>query len=163
PPRSSDRVSADDEQREGTEIARLLLADLANARAGQTSNFPLRLNDVTPNPYGNFSVVAPDPAVVLETNSAVQQICIKGESGSQGEVNVNYSISGSAVAGTDFNYQTSGIVPTTDTGTVVFADGDSADQCFDVVVTNDTAINGADRTLTVSLTGLNHAAGLDPI
>src|SRR5690606_16245486 len=26
-----------------------------------------------------------------------------------------------------------------------------------------TAINGADRTLTVSLTGLNHAAGLDPI
>lgn len=155
--------SADDEQREGTEIARLRLADLANASAGQNSNFTLRLNDVTPNPYGNFSVVAPDPAVVLETNSALQQICIKRESGSLGEVNVNYSISGSAVAGTDFNYQTSGIVPTANTGTVVFADGDSADQCFDVVVTNDTAINGADRTLTVSLTGLNHAAGLDPI
>lgn len=155
--------NADDEQREGTEIARLRLADLANASAGQNSTFNLRLNDVTPNPYGNFSVVAPDPAVVLETNSAVQQICIQRESGSQGEVNVNYSISGSAVAGTDFNYQTSGIVPTANSGTVIFADGDSADQCFDVVVTNDTAINGADRTLTVSLTGLNHAAGLDPI
>src|SRR5690606_635179 len=89
--------NADDEQREGTEIARLRLADLANASAGQASNFNLRLNDVTPNPYGNFSVVAPDPAVVLETNSAVQQICIKRESGSQGEVNVNYSISGSAL------------------------------------------------------------------
>ncbi|PHS65915.1 MAG: hypothetical protein COB09_00095 [Thalassobium sp.] len=155
--------SADDNLREGTEIARLQLADIGGAATGLNSTFTLRLNDVTPNPFGNFSVTGPDPMVVLENNPATQSICIVRESGAQGEVTVNYSINGTAVAGTDFNYLPSGIEPVAASGSVTFADGDSVDKCFDIAVVNNPAIGTPDINLQVTITGLNHDAGLDPL
>ncbi|MCD8523874.1 MAG: hypothetical protein LRY72_16660 [Saccharospirillaceae bacterium] len=154
---------ADDNLREGTEIARLRLANTGGAASGLNSTFTLRLNDVTPNPFGNFSVTGPDPMVVLENNPATQSLCVVRESGAQGEVTVNYNISGTAVAGTDFNYLPSGIEPVAASGSVTFADGDSTDKCFDIAVVNNPAIGTPDIHLQVTITGLNHDAGLDPL
>lgn len=162
--------NADDTLREGTEIARFNVVNAGGAAVGTPAVYALRLTDLTPNPYGNFSVTAPDPNIVLENNSATQQICINRESGSVGEVTVNYQISGTAVAGADvstgdYQFLGSGIVPVGNSGSVVFADGDGVSKCFDIQVFDNPAIGTADKSVVVDINGLNFDAGsgIDPI
>lgn len=162
--------NADDTLREGTEIARFNVVNAGGAAVGTPAVYALRLTDLTPNPYGNFSVTAPDPNIVLENNSATQQICINRESGSVGEVTVNYQISGTAVAGADvstgdYQFLGSGIIPVGNSGSVVFADGDGVSKCFDIQVFDNPAIGTADKSVVVDINGLNFDAGsgIDPI
>ncbi|WP_430459642.1 lectin-like protein [Thalassolituus sp. LLYu03] len=161
--------NADDNIREGTETARLKIANASGATTGSPANYVLRLTDLTPNPYGNFSIEGPDPQIVLENNAATQQICIKRESGATGLVTVNYEISGSAVAGADvstgdYQFLATGLQPVGLSDSVQFLDGDSTDKCFDIQVFDNPSIGDADMTLQITITGLNYdAATLDPI
>jgi hypothetical protein len=153
----------DDNLREGTEIARLKISDTGSANTGTPANFALRLTDLTPNPYGNFSLVGPDPQVVLENNNAVQSFCIRRESGSDGEVTVSYEISGDAIAGVDYQYVAGDITPAGSSGNVIFADGDGADKCINLQVAVNPEVGTADKSLSVALTGLTYTAPTDPI
>ena len=156
--------NADDNLREGSESIRLIVADSAMAGVGDPAVYMLRLNDLTPNPYGNFSITTDDNNVVTENDTSVHQVCINRESGTSGEVVVNYLISGSAVAGTDFQYLSSGIQPASAAGSVTFSDGDGSAVCFDIQVLNNPVIGSADKTLLFTITGLNYdAAVIEPV
>ena len=158
------RDTADDGIREGTELARFSLVDSGDAEAGTQIVHTLRLTDLTPNPYGNFSVTAPDNNIIPENDPAVHPVCINRESGTTGEVTVNYEISGNAVQNTDFQYLASGLIPAGNAGSVVFADGDGSPQCFDIQAIDNPDIGVPDKDLTISLTGLNYdAQTLDPL
>ncbi|KZZ43349.1 hypothetical protein A3759_13260 [Thalassolituus sp. HI0120] len=172
---------ADDTIQEGTEFTRIEVKSTQVAGTlvpgtgtpagiiGDNNQFKLGLRDLTPNPDGNFSVVAPDPNVVLETNSATQQICIRRESGNEGAVSLNYAISGDAQPGSnqasdDFEYLPSGLSYTGATGTVTFPDGDGADQCFDIRVYNSPQAGvQQDRSIIVELTGITAEPGRTPL
>lgn len=162
--------SGDDGLREGTELARIKVADSGAATIGTPATFALRLTDLTPNPYGNFSVEAPADNIILESNGSTEQICINRESGTTGDVTVNYTIGGSATAGVDistgdYQFAATGIVPAGTTGSVLFADGGSAQECFDIEVFVNPEIGTADRNVSVTITGLvyDSGAGIDPI
>ena len=155
--------NADDNLREGTEIARLKINDAGGASIGAPASFAVRLTDLTENPYGNFSLVGPDPQIVLDTDSSVQSFCILRESGSDGEVTVNYEVSGNAVAGVDYQYVAGEITPAGNSGSVIFADGDNADKCINLQVAVNPEVGTADKSLSVTLTGLTYTAPTDPI
>jgi len=158
------RDTADDGIREGTEIARFTLVESAGAAIGNQSVHTLRLTDLTPNPYGNFSVTAPDNNFIPENDTNIHSICINRESGTTGEVTVNYAISSTAIAGTDFQYVAGGIIPAAVTGSVVFADGDNASECFNIQAIDNPDIGVPDKNITVAITGLNYdAQTIDPL
>lgn len=161
--------SADDGIREGTETARFILNDLNGADAGSNEYFDLRLSDLTPNPYGNFSVSVDELALkrVPET-AGVQEVCFVRESGSTGDVTVNYQLSGNATAGTDYSngdfaYVAGGIEPQGNAGSVTFTDGESANKCIRIQPFNNPAVGEADKLYTVEITGINHDSSIDPL
>lgn len=147
--------SADDGIREGTETARFIISDLNGAKAGTNKYFNLRLLDVTPNPYGNFSVTIDGVASKqVPENSGVQQICFVRESGSQGEVTVNYQVSGNAVLEQDFTYS-GGVIPLGSNNQVTFADVESTDKCIMIQPIVDLAIGEPDKNYIVEVTSVN--------
>lgn len=161
--------TSDDNLREGTEIANLYFRVLSGAQLGSNNEHRVFLKDITPNPYGNFSLQGPQGSIVLETDNSTQSICIKRESGAQGDVTVAYEISGNAVWGTnsvadDVEFLSSGIVPAQNIGTVSFADADQADRCFNVrVINKPDAVGSADSRLVISLTSVTANAPVEPV
>src|SRR5690554_5264586 len=148
---------ADDGIREGTEIARFVINDLNGAKAGENQQFNLRLLDVTPNPYGNFSVSIDGlGSKRIPENGAAQEICFVRESGSTGEVTVNYQVSGDAVVDVDFTH-VGAVVPAGNTGSLTFADGQSANQCISIQPINSPAIGEPDKTYSVEITSISPA------
>lgn len=149
--------AADDGIREGTEIARFVINDLNGAKAGENQQFNLRLLDVTPNPYGNFSVSIDGlGSKRIPENGAAQEICFVRESGSTGEVTVNYQISGNAVVDVDFTH-IGAVVPAGNTGSLTFVDGQSANQCISIQPINSPAIGEPDKTYSVEITSISPA------
>src|SRR5690554_5448392 len=148
---------ADDGIREGTEIARFVINDLNGAKAGEYQQFNLRLLDVTPNPYGNFSVSIDGlGSKRIPENGAAQEICFVRESGSTGEVTVNYQVSGDAVVDVDFTHG-GAVVPAGNTGSLIFADEQSANQCISIQPINNPTIGNPDKTYSVEITSISPA------
>ncbi|MFY9178227.1 MAG: Calx-beta domain-containing protein, partial [Venatoribacter sp.] len=132
---------------------------------GSPAAMLLRLKDITPNPFGNFSVQFNDGSAemgVAENAPGPYAICIKRESGKSGAVQVDYLISGNAVKGADFNFVGSNI-PTASTGSITFANNGNDQECFSVQVNNDATIGTADKKVTVAITGLTPEADKHPI
>src|SRR5690554_5810977 len=147
----------DDGIREGTEIARFVINDLNGAKAGENQQFNLRLLDVTPNPYGNFSVSIDGlGSKRIPENGAAQDICFVRESGSTGEVTVNYQVSGDAVVDVDFTH-VGDVVPAGNTGSLIFADGQSANQCISIQPINNPTIGNPDKRYSVEITSISPA------
>lgn len=147
--------SADDGIREGTEVARFIVSDLNGAEAGVNKYFNLRLLDVTPNPYGNFSVSIDGlSSKQVPENAGVQEICFKRESGTTGAVTLNYQVLGNAIVNEDFTYD-GGLAVTVPTGTVEFAAGDGTDKCIRLQPINNPVIGEDDKTYNVEITSLN--------
>lgn len=172
--------STDDGLREGAERVDVLIDSATDNQISSDNKHILLLDDVTPNPNGNFSIyrlsspaelpdyssVQINNAVVLETDNASQYLCVVRESGGVGEVAVNYILSGSASRGADGvndDYNLVGganrVVPPAGasvSGQLVFADGDQSPRCFEVVVYNHAAeIGEVDRTIDVELTSVS--------
>src|SRR5690554_5219696 len=148
---------ADDGIREGTEIARFVINDLNGAKAGENQQFNLRLLDVTPNPYGNFSVSIDGlGSKRIPENGAAQEICFVRESGSEGEVTVNYQVSGDAVVDDDFTH-VGAVVPAGNTGSLIFADDQSEDQCISIQPINNPTIGHPDKRYSVEITSISPA------
>jgi hypothetical protein len=178
--------STDDGLREGAERVDVLIASATDGQISDDNRHILTLNDVTPNPNGNFSVyrlsspteladyssVKIANPVVLETESASQYLCVVRESGGIGEVAVNYTLAGSASRGADavnddYNLVAGSnrIVPPAGasvSGQLLFADGDQSPRCFEVSVYNHASeIGEADRTIDVQLTSVSPTNGSD--
>jgi len=112
---------------------------------GNTSELSL-CKQVTPPPPGSFSFSAPTYSVNEGVGTAT--ITVKRTGGSGGAVSVQYATSGfSATANTDY---------TSTSGTLSWADGDSADKSFTIKITND-QLDEPDETVGLSLT--NPAGG----
>src|SRR5690554_3346505 len=165
-PKSFSLILDDDDDgiREGTEIARFVINDLNGAKAGENQQFNLRLLDVTPNHYGNFSVSIDGlGSKRIPENGAAQEICFVRESGSTGEVTVNYQVSGDAVVDVDFTH-VGAVVPAGNTGSLIFADGQSANQCISIQPKNNPTIGHPDKTYSVEITSISPANSLhDPL
>ncbi|GGY55102.1 hypothetical protein GCM10011297_29990 [Bacterioplanes sanyensis] len=161
-------ASNDDGVREGTETAvfRLPVNALtpADAAVAEPATQRLRLADVTPNPFGNFSAETTITEPVYENNASTQQLCIWRRSGSDGNVTVNFNLQGSAVAGVDYQVLGSGLTVNAGSGSAVFNAGAALpqSQCVDIQVVNRSS-NDNDRTLTLVLTGLSADSGKEPL
>lgn len=158
--------SADDAIREGTETARFKLTDLNGADAGSKQNFDLNLLDVTPNPFGNFSVgvkPAHSASLTVPENSGMQEICFKRESGTTGEVTVNYQFATSAIETTDYSFGAGGVIVGNNPNSVTFTDGDGTDKCIRIQPVNHPAAGTPDRSFQVQITGLQATGSNDPL
>jgi len=163
--------SNDDAEREGTELAvfDLDVSATTGLEAGVPASYNLRLNDVTPNPFGNFELQLPADPLILENDSVARAVCIVRKSGGDGAVTVGYSIGGSAQPGIDYEFvNTADIVPASSSGTVIFASNPGSpysdeQQCFEVRALNRAAIGTADRKIEFTLTSVSGEAGKDPL
>ncbi|MBE0482323.1 MAG: hypothetical protein IBX52_02375 [Bacterioplanes sp.] len=157
------RDNADDGLREGTELARFRIVDGQGATVQTPDRFDLRLRDLTPNPYGNFSAVGPEPQVIWENDSAQYSLCVVRESGAQGDVTVFYNVFGDAQLGTHYTVVGGELDATGVQTTVQFADGDDSDKCVHITPILNASIGDPDRVLGLEITGLDHDTSIDPI
>lgn len=185
--------SVDDGLKEGTELATLTINALNPAESfdatldGKTGNIAehsVALEDLTPNEFGNFSVWAVErdqSGTIVSRNLRLTrnegdsgEICIFRDSGSVGQVTVNYQVVSSLQDGTqaspnDFYFAANdgegnaAIVPSAANDAVVFSDngagsGDSY-QCFVIQFTNiqnDADYADDDTPVTIILTGFSN-------
>ncbi|ASP39166.1 hypothetical protein CHH28_10965 [Bacterioplanes sanyensis] len=158
-------ATADDAIREGTETAVFRLPVNATvADVAEPSTHRLRLADVTPNPFGNFSAETTRITPVYENDQSTQQLCIWRRSGSDGNVTVNFNLIGNAVAGVDYQVLGSGLSINAGSGSASFTTGGSVpeSQCVDIQILNRTS-NDSDRTLTLELANLTAESGKEPL
>ena len=132
--------------------------------SGESGGATLNISDATITIIDNdFEPVTPAPLVpgtlslsstafsVIESDVSAT-ISVQRTGGSDGAVNVNYSIeAGSATLDSDFT-MTSGILS--------WADGDASEKTFTVVILNDQVVE-SDETVTVSISNVTGDAGLD--
>lgn len=158
--------SADDTIREGTETARFKLTDLNGADAGSKQSFDLNLLDVTPNPFGNFSVGVGSSHVSnlsVPENIGVADICFKRESGTTGDVTVNYQFTTSAIETTDYSFGAGSVIVGNNPNSVTFTDGDGANKCIKIQPVNFPDAGTPDRSFQVQITGLQATGSNDPL
>lgn len=163
--------NADDTHREGTETAQFEVTDFAGANQGANKNFTLYLTDLTPNPYGTFSVGIKEGSNLLvsnkainETDTSTQQICFRRDIGSApaaiGKVTVNYTISGNAVRrpsdpndpayNDHYDYEVIGSLQPGDD--VIFNTNEHTDQCFDIKVNVNPGTSNHDVVVNMNIT-----------
>ncbi|WP_419811199.1 lectin-like protein [Bacterioplanoides sp.] len=186
-----DRV--DDGLKEGTELAQLEIASLQtnepfaallDVNAGPVSRHTLALEDLTPNEFGNFSIwaverdqaggIASRNLRLVRNEGDSGEICIFRDSGSVGQVTVNYQVVSSLQDGTpaapnDFYFAATdragnaAIIPSAANDAVVFNDNGAGSgasyQCFVIQFTNienDADYADDDTPVTIILTGLSN-------
>jgi hypothetical protein len=113
--------------------------------AFNTSEFS-QVKQVTPDQAGSFQFSS--AAFSANENGGQATITVSRNGGSNGAVSVQYATSsGTAVVGSDY---------TSVTGTLNWADGDTASKTFVVLINND-SLDEADETVNLTLT--NPAGG----
>ncbi|MDH5392241.1 MAG: hypothetical protein OEY11_03540, partial [Gammaproteobacteria bacterium] len=133
---------------EPTESFKVTLSNVSSGASIGNSIATINITDDDAVP-GTLSLSSSTYSV--QENNSVATLTVNRSGGSNGAVSVNYaSANGTAVAGSDYSPAT---------GSLTWADGDSASKSFIVVITNDTAYE-ADETLTLNLSGATNGAAL---
>jgi hypothetical protein len=141
---------ADDADDEGDETVNLSLGNLTGmALLGQLSTATLTINDDDTSPAGSLQFSAPAFTIAEDGGSAT--ITVTRTGGSDGAVSVDYASSdGTATDGSDY---------TAASGTLSWADGDSADKSFSLAISDD-VVDEADETVNLSLSNPTGSASI---
>ncbi len=123
----------DDQSEEMTETVLLSLSNVDGSTLGQTSSATLAITD---NDSGGGSLEFTQAGYSVNESGAQVTLSVSRTGGAIGQATVDYATqNGQAIAGTDYSSAT---------GTLTWADGDTADKTFSVSILNDTNTESAE-------------------
>ena len=91
-------------------------------------------------------------------NIGVADICFKRESGTTGDVTVNYQFTTSAIETTDYSFGAGSVTVGNNPNSVTFTDGDGANKCIKIQPVNFPDAGTPDRSFKLQITGLQAQA-----